>query len=143
MARFLLLCLVMVNVVVAMASGNAQTSGSADLQHPPAIRKLGKHQLVKKTIGNAPASSPSQAPHSADHTAAITGPNNGENVSVEGEAIHLQKPHHSTDKSIAGGGVILGGLATTFLVAVFCYIKATGRHKSDSESSQSNDETSN
>ncbi|KAL4296915.1 hypothetical protein GQ457_12G009900 [Hibiscus cannabinus] len=146
MARFLLLCLVLVNAVVSMASENTQTSGSADLQHPPAIRKLGKHQLVE-TIGNAPASSPSQAPLYADHTATITEPKNGENVSVEGEAIDLQKPHHSTDKSIAGGGVILGGLATTFLVAVFCYIKATGRHKSesetDSETCQSNNETSN
>ncbi|GMI96532.1 hypothetical protein like AT3G09280 [Hibiscus trionum] len=132
MARFPLLCLVLVNAVVAMGSENAQTSGSADLQHSPAIRKLGTH-------GNAPASSPSQA----DHTVVITGPNSGENVSVEGEAIHLQKPHRSTDKSIAGGGVILGGLATTFLVAVFCYIKATGRHKSDSEAHQSNNETSN
>ncbi|CAN8270025.1 unnamed protein product [Cochlearia groenlandica] len=38
--------------------------------------------------------------------------------------------HHSTvDRSVAGGGVILGGLATVFLVAVFCYIRATRKHK--------------
>ncbi|KAK8600246.1 hypothetical protein V6N13_059937 [Hibiscus sabdariffa] len=135
MARFPLLCLVLVNVVVAMARENAQTSGSVGSP----IRKLGKHQLVK-TIGNAPASSPSQAPHSADHAAAITEPNNGEKVSVEGEAIHLQNHHQSMDKSIAGGSVILGGLATTFLLAVFCYIKATGRHKSGLGTHQINDE---
>ncbi|KAE8706050.1 Copper ion transmembrane transporter [Hibiscus syriacus] len=135
-----LLFLVLINASVAMA--NAQTSGSADLQHPAAIRKLGKHQIVK-TIDNAPSSSPSRAPHSADHTAATTGPNDGENVSVggEGEVIHLQKAHRSVDKSVAGGGVILGGLATTFLVAVFCYIKATGRHESETHQSD-NDETS-
>ncbi|KAE8666212.1 Copper ion transmembrane transporter [Hibiscus syriacus] len=120
---------------------NAQTSDSADLQHPAALRKLGMHQIVK-TIGNAPASSPSPAPRSGDRTAAITGPNNGENVSVEGEAIDLKKPHRSVDKSVAGGGVILGGLATTFLVAVFCYIKTTGRHESETRQSN-NDETSN
>ncbi|KAL4321841.1 hypothetical protein AHAS_Ahas14G0150800 [Arachis hypogaea] len=37
--------------------------------------------------------------------------------------------HHSFDKSIAGACVILGGLATTFLVAVFCYVRATRNHK--------------
>ncbi|CAN6818621.1 unnamed protein product [Brassica oleracea] len=38
--------------------------------------------------------------------------------------------HHSTvDRSVAGGGVILGGLATTFLVVVFCYLRATRKHK--------------
>ncbi|KAL1368471.1 hypothetical protein HN51_022625 [Arachis hypogaea] len=42
-----------------------------------------------------------------------------------------QHHHHALDKSVAGGGVILGGLATTFLVSVFCYIKATGRQKPD------------
>ncbi|XWS67140.1 hypothetical protein CRYUN_Cryun05aG0261500 [Craigia yunnanensis] len=139
-------------------------SSFADLQHPPApapynnekpynaeaptIRKLGKHQpKVVKTFGSAPASSPSQAPQteknmhltggspSTDHTAATSEPNNGENVSVEGQAIHLQKHHQSMDKSVAGGGVILGGLATTFVVAVFCYIRATGRHKSETHQS--------
>ena len=161
MDQCFLLCLILVNAYVAVASENAHTklrSSLADLQHPPApapynaeaptIRKLGKHQpKVVKTFGNAPASSPSQAPQteknmhltggspSTDHAAATTEPNNGENVSVEGQAIHLQKHHHSMDKSVAGGGVILGGLATTFVVAVFCYIRATGRHKSETHQS--------
>ncbi|XVE76455.1 hypothetical protein DITRI_Ditri12bG0174200 [Diplodiscus trichospermus] len=151
-----LLCLILINAFVAVASENAQTkllSSSANLQQapapykaePPTIRKLGRHQpKVVKTLGGAPASSPSQAPQtennthltggspSADHTGPATiEANNGENVSVGGQEIHLLKHHHSTDKSIAGGGVILGGLATTFLVAVFCYIRATGRHKSE------------
>ncbi|MED6110266.1 hypothetical protein PIB30_041377 [Stylosanthes scabra] len=45
--------------------------------------------------------------------------------------------HHAFDNSVAGGGVILGGLATTFLVSIFCYIKATGRKKSDISTSSS------
>lgn len=50
-----------------------------------------------------------------------------------------QKKHsqHSIDKSITGGGVILGGLATTFLVAVFCYIRATARHHKNGDSPSS------
>ena len=167
MAQCFLLCLILVNAFVAVASENANTklrSSFTDLQHPPApapynnekpykaeaptTRKLGMHQpKVVKTFASAPASSPSQALHteknmhptggspSIDHTAATTEPNNGENVSVEGQAIYLQKHHHSMDKSVAGGGVILGGLATTFLVAVFCYIRATGRHRPETHQS--------
>ncbi|KAL4340937.1 hypothetical protein GQ457_08G019680 [Hibiscus cannabinus] len=150
MARFLLLCFVLMHAFVAMAIENAQTSGSYEAV-APAIRKLGKHRLVK-TVGTAPASSPSQVPRAEKNMHPVVGspyplatsePNDRENVSVEGEgeggeAIHLEKPHHSMDKSVAGGGVILGGLATTFLVAVFCYIKATGRHKRQSDNETSN-----
>lgn len=35
--------------------------------------------------------------------------------------------HHSTDKSVAGGGVIIGGLVTAIFAAVFCYIRVTRR----------------
>lgn len=33
--------------------------------------------------------------------------------------------HRSTDKSVAGGGVIIGGLVTAFFASVFCYIRVT------------------
>lgn len=59
----------------------------------------------------------------------------GEHVQA-GEDAKQQPRHRGFNKSIYGGGVILGGLATTFLVAVFCYIRATGRkNASDSPSS--------
>ncbi|KAK7263570.1 hypothetical protein RJT34_31162 [Clitoria ternatea] len=35
--------------------------------------------------------------------------------------------HHSTDKSVAGGGVIIGGLVTAIFAAIFCYIRVTRR----------------
>ena len=34
---------------------------------------------------------------------------------------------HHVDRSIAGGGVIIGGLATAIFAAVFCYIRITRR----------------
>ncbi|KAK7257502.1 hypothetical protein RIF29_31525 [Crotalaria pallida] len=37
--------------------------------------------------------------------------------------------HHSTDKSVAGGGVIIGGLVTAIFAAVFCYIRVTRKTK--------------
>ncbi|GAV65452.1 hypothetical protein CFOL_v3_08967 [Cephalotus follicularis] len=92
----------------------------------PMIRKLGKqHPKMVKSLG-APSVSPSEEPQEMHSTEGAM-----ENLStVHGQDIILKKNHHSVDKSVAGGGVILGGLATTFLVAVFCYIKATatGRH---------------
>ncbi|KAI3439807.1 uncharacterized protein J3R85_004199 [Psidium guajava] len=33
--------------------------------------------------------------------------------------------HRSSDKSVAGGGVIIGGLVTAVFAAVFCYIRVT------------------
>ncbi|KAJ6755842.1 F3L24.15 PROTEIN [Salix purpurea] len=144
---------------LAMASEKVQTmvqsstASSSPQQAPtqnlydaqaPMIRRLGKHhhQKMVQTVV-APGLSPSLAPHQAPenvHSKRETSPlyqtkssseasSAEESVSIQVQATHLPNHHHSADKSIAGGGVILGGLATTFLVAVFCYIRATGRHK--------------
>ncbi|KAI9094247.1 hypothetical protein K1719_026829 [Acacia pycnantha] len=37
--------------------------------------------------------------------------------------------HHSSDKSVAGGGVIIGGLVTAIFAAVFCYIRVTRKRQ--------------
>ncbi|XP_050241941.1 uncharacterized protein LOC126690862 [Quercus robur] len=108
----------------------------------PRTRKLGKHhpKMLKSYGEHVFSPSPSDAPqtvekmHSTEESSSSIqtspiDPNNQENVSDQEQGILPRKQHHSVDKSIAGGGVILGGLATTFLVAVFCYIRATGRHK--------------
>ncbi|KAL1560755.1 hypothetical protein AAHA92_10930 [Salvia divinorum] len=39
--------------------------------------------------------------------------------------------HHSSDKSVAGGGVIIGGLVTAIFAAVYCYIRVTRRKQTD------------
>ena len=43
----------------------------------------------------------------------------------------LGKHHSSSDKSVAGGGVIIGGLVTAIFAAVFCYIRVTRRKDGD------------
>ncbi|EEF39665.1 conserved hypothetical protein [Ricinus communis] len=43
----------------------------------------------------------------------------------------LGKHHSSSDKSVAGGGVIIGGLVTAIFAAVFCYIRVTRKKDSD------------
>lgn len=51
----------------------------------------------------------------------------GESKAEEAEAPSIRKlgKHHSADKSVAGGSVILGVLVTVTFAAVFCYIRVT------------------
>ncbi|KDP32228.1 hypothetical protein JCGZ_13835 [Jatropha curcas] len=51
----------------------------------------------------------------------------------EAEAPEIRRlgKHHSSDKSVAGGGVIIGGLVTAIFAAVFCYIRVTRKKGSD------------
>ncbi|KAJ1394454.1 hypothetical protein SESBI_34156 [Sesbania bispinosa] len=64
-----------------------------------------------------------------------TGPSSQEEESpkeeaAEGPDIRRLGKHHSTDKSVAGGGVIIGGLVTATFAAVFCYIRVTRKRDS-------------
>ncbi|KAL5072996.1 hypothetical protein RYX36_011980 [Vicia faba] len=105
---------------ISSPSSNAPSqspfSQRANEVEPSIGRKLGKHQYI----------SPSPSPFEGSILS-------HEKTSVldSQSHFHLVKQHHSFDKSIAGGGVILGGLATTFLVVVYCYIRATSKHKLD------------
>ncbi|CAK8574948.1 unnamed protein product [Lathyrus sativus] len=87
----------------------------------PFGRKLGKNQYDNHGI-----MSPSPSPFEGSILS-------HEKSSVLDSQSHfrLVKKHHLFDKSIVGGGVILGGLGTTFLVVVYCYIRATSKHKLD------------
>lgn len=145
-SQWLLLCLISAAAYVSvttMADENAhQTLGqspSASIASTPApspsphvIRKLGMHNPseANSKSSDAPALSPSSAPAASTSEA----PETEESLSIPEQEIHLKKHHDSMDKSVAGGGVILGGLATTFLVAVFSYIRATARHKASETS---------
>ncbi|RDX68456.1 hypothetical protein CR513_52553, partial [Mucuna pruriens] len=107
---------------------------------PSIGRKLGKHQHNQIRSSDTTSPTPSEAPQSEKKMHSEGGIPSHQRTSIEPYdegvlgsegKVHLlkQQHHHSFDKSIAGAGVILGGLATTFLVSVFCYIRATGRHK--------------
>lgn len=60
-----------------------------------------------------------------------TGPSSsekeGESKAEAAESPHIRRlgKRHSSDKSVAGGGVIIGGLVTAAFAAVFCYIRVT------------------
>ncbi|KAK7350079.1 hypothetical protein VNO77_08174 [Canavalia gladiata] len=129
---------------------NSQSSCSDkrtySIEVPSIGRKLGKHQHNQIRSSDTPSPTPSEAPQSEknmhssfegrsssipSHQRTSIEPHDEAVLGSQGQVHLLKQHHHSFDKSIAGGGVILGGLATTFLVSIFCYIKATGRHKSE------------
>ncbi|XP_057457859.1 uncharacterized protein LOC130748643 [Lotus japonicus] len=151
MAQILYLCflLAVANILLglAMATTNKPQNtfqsisapcSNAPSQSPSIGRKLGRH--------HSPTPSPSIAPKSEEkgHSSSEGSITNyhqrasveagGEVLGSKGQVHLLSHHHHSFDRSIAGGGVILGGLATTFFVAVFCYIRATRRHEFETNS---------
>lgn len=118
----------------------AQSPHSGQRTHttePSIGRKLGKHQhnQIRGTTSPAPSEAPQSEKkmHSTipSHQRTSIEPHDETVLGLDGKIHLLKQHHHSFDKSIAGAGVILGGLATTFLVSVFCYIRATGRNKLD------------
>ncbi|KAL3839474.1 hypothetical protein ACJIZ3_024065 [Penstemon smallii] len=117
MARFLVYCLILVNahLILAIASEKIEKHATA--------RKLGNHNIQDKIAMSSPGP-PSESPEFSGEVS-----ESGETGSGAPEQVMKinHHHHHSIDSSIAGGGVILGGLATTFLVAIFCYIRATRR----------------
>lgn len=62
-------------------------------------------------------------PLSAAPEPAEKGTREGSDVAEAPEIRRLGK--HRGDKSVAGGGVIIGGLVTAIFAAVFCYIRVT------------------
>ncbi|KAG9142574.1 hypothetical protein Leryth_011666 [Lithospermum erythrorhizon] len=109
MTPLFVIFLILINVyaVSSMASDDHSSSPSA---HSPS--------------SSAPSHKNEEAHHST--TQGHHESNNGQAQDME--VIHQNHYHHnSVKKSWAGGGVILGGLATTFFVSIVCYIRATRR----------------
>ncbi|KAF6159526.1 hypothetical protein GIB67_032297 [Kingdonia uniflora] len=71
------------------------------------------------TDNNTSQSKPSEPPIGKERDEARI----AEALGIRKMGIHHQ--HHHLDKSVAGGGVIIGGLATAVFAAVFCYIRVT------------------
>lgn len=88
------------------------------------VRRFGKHQVYNS---NKLMISPSEPPLNQEPVTAQKQNQESQNMTMENGKHHHQ--HSSVDKSVAGGGVILGGLAATLLVAIGCYIRATRRKK--------------
>lgn len=133
MSQFFLIFLISTYTIVTLAAASSRSieptivnppassplnNNNVRIAEAPKSRKLGKHHVSE-------SKPPTIAP-SSEHE------ENGENTSEEHE-MYLEKQHHhkhesdSVDKSMAGGGVILGGLVMAFVVSIVCYIRATRR----------------
>lgn len=96
-----------------------------------APRKLGKEIVLgnKPAVSRLSSAEAPRADEGGDASSAEVSAT-GEGAAPAGQEEEMEPNHHhrrSIDRSVAGGGVIVGGLATTFLVAIFCYIRATRR----------------
>ncbi|CAN4106019.1 unnamed protein product [Withania somnifera] len=129
MVKFFLLFLILTQSFVSLAMAeNAINFANSPYSSPSSsIRKLGKHHQEEEKKGNNFPKEIIGSPHQQESI---------NEVDQDHDEIKI-KHHHSVDKSIFGGGVILGGLATTFFVAIFCYIRATRRKNNVEPSSPS------
>lgn len=84
---------------------------------------------TERSIADPPAVDNTAADHSKEEGGSIE--ETAAEAPDEAVARKLAK-HHSTDKSVAGGGVIIGGLVAAIFAAVYCYIRVT-RKKSSSD----------
>lgn len=64
-------------------------------------------------------------PHGVGSDLPALSPSDEDKPAEAPEIRKLGKHDHHSDKSVAGGGVIIGGLVTAIFAAVFCYIRVT------------------
>nr|GLL26893.1 hypothetical protein CICLE_v10013493mg [Ipomoea trifida] len=127
MAKFLVLCLILTDTFLLLSVADDSVAANSPASSPPnngvsegpSSRKIGKIWVESTRRHNDGGFEAHK-----QESAAASG----------GEDEKQQRRHRGFNKSIYGGGVILGGLATTFLVAVFCYIRATGRKNASDDS---------
>lgn len=98
-------------VFQAVAEGSTTTSTDLSLAYP---RKMMVHRVLLSTTSNI-----ADPPEKSN----TEGENEGEKVAEAPESI--EREHHHSDKSVAGGGVIIGGLVTAIFAVVYCYIRVT------------------
>ncbi|KAL9690532.1 hypothetical protein QQ045_010934 [Rhodiola kirilowii] len=75
--------------------------------------------VVERRMAEQPSSSVDE-PHLT-----MEGEDDEGDLEAEAPASRRLGKHKGTDSSVAGGGVILGGLAMAVFAAVFCYIRVT------------------
>lgn len=121
MARILLICFILSHVLTFLATANNE------------IEPDRMHRMVRAGV-EPKASNISDPP-------ATSAPNRDKEDESDEPGIapapvprKRKQHHHSTDKSVAGGGVIIGGLVAAFFATVFAYIRVTRRSRESSQS---------
>nr|GMD36900.1 uncharacterized protein LOC109155742 [Ipomoea batatas] len=105
-------------VILGMLLVEAMAAGSADLEAYP--RKL----MVNRSLLSAQQSRTEGSVADPPIPGGQDSSSEGKGEAGAPESVETAEHHHS-DKSVAGGGVIIGGLVTAIFAAVYCYIRVT------------------
>lgn len=116
MGRLGLVCFILVEILVVQAM---VAISEASEQNPSGI-KVGTLGVVSR-IADQPVSSAAESSSEGE----------GDSKLAEAPVMIRRLGKHHSDKSVAGGGVIIGGLVTVVFAAVFCYIRVTRRRDDD------------
>ncbi|GMY09971.1 Basic helix-loop-helix DNA-binding superfamily protein [Fagus crenata] len=112
MGRLGLFCLILAEILVVQAMAEKSEGSELNPFGLKAQNKVGALGVVAR-VADQPVSSIAESPESKEYSDVAEAP-----------VIRRMGKHHS-DKSLAGGGVIIGGLATAIFAVVFCYIRVT------------------
>ncbi|XP_055801902.1 uncharacterized protein LOC129871063 [Solanum dulcamara] len=119
MGRFMFSCSIFITVLILEATAEKKSEIS-----PSFPRKLTIKRVAESRIANPSFFKGRIAELFVEGENEIgEGPSGAE--APESNNILKLRHHHSTDKSVAGGGVIIGGLVTAIFAAVYCYIRVT------------------
>ncbi|MCD9642724.1 hypothetical protein HAX54_029632 [Datura stramonium] len=114
--------------VLAIQAVAEEFETTTSLAYP---RKMMVHRALLFTRSSE--SSIADPPGGVSEKSSMEGENEiGKGPSSIGEAPEsMETEHHHSDKSVAGGGVIIGGLVTAIFAAVYCYIRVTRKRDGD------------
>ncbi|WMV59754.1 hypothetical protein MTR67_053139 [Solanum verrucosum] len=119
-SKFMFSCSVFISVLIFQAMAKKSQIS------PPFPRKLTIKRVAESNIANPPLSKGRIAElFEEGENEIVEGPSGAEASAPEVTNILKIRHHHSADKSVAGGEVIIGGLVTAIFAAVYCYIRIT------------------
>ncbi|KAF3443771.1 hypothetical protein FNV43_RR13461 [Rhamnella rubrinervis] len=116
MARHGLVCLILAVIFAVQVMAD---KSDHELSQPNHLEiNVVQKGVMSSRVADQPVPSAASAPSEAKED---------ESSEVAGAPANrrLGKHEHRSDKSVAGGGVIIGGLVTAIFAAVFCYIRVT------------------
>ncbi|KAF8043094.1 hypothetical protein BT93_A1441 [Corymbia citriodora subsp. variegata] len=117
----LLLSVAQVSLLQSAAMADPSEASGASSSRVAVRAAIRSRKLVSEAAAE-PASSVAEASEDKKEYPAAEAPGAAE---AGGAAAAEVTKHRSSDKSVAGGGVIIGGLVTAIFAAVFCYIRVT------------------
>ncbi|KAK6774257.1 hypothetical protein RDI58_029496 [Solanum bulbocastanum] len=119
-SRFMFFCSVFISLLIFQAMAEKSETS------PPFPRKLTIRRVTESSIANPPLTKGRIAElFEEGENEIVEGPSGAEALAPEDTNILKIRHHHSADKSVAGGEVIIGGLVTAIFAAVYCYIRIT------------------